>query len=108
MMMKVLMKNNFTFLNVAVSGSATWSREPLRGHLVSISRKVNVLSTPMHNGISGSIFYQDIMTSNSFVHLLESYALLWLGNSSNILILHWIVHVFNLLTLSPDCLNMNF
>jgi hypothetical protein len=82
-----------------------WGSEHRRKHLEHElnSPNVNVWSVLTHERVIGPFFYDgDIITSNSFLNMLENNALLQLddkGNTST-LFFYWVEHLFILLILS--------
>jgi hypothetical protein len=72
-----------------------------------ISPKVNVWCTLIHEWVSGPFYYDNIITSNSFLHVLESYSLLQLSNNNSSLILHLDSTHVHFAHIVPDCLKMN-
>jgi hypothetical protein len=68
-----------------------WGSEPPREHSEHEwdSPKVNVWCVLQHERVTGLFFFdEDIITSNSFLDMLENYALLQFKNNNNNLILH--------------------
>jgi hypothetical protein len=86
-------------LGAVILRENVWSR---------ISPGVKVSYTMIHEWVSGPFFYDDTITSNSFLHVLESYSLLQLSIDKNNLILHLDSTHAHFTHVVPDCLNVNF
>jgi hypothetical protein len=53
----------------------------------------------MEESLTLFFFDEDVITSNSYLYVLENYALVVLRSSNNNSLLKWTVHLFILLTL---------